>query len=104
MDENGLFRPQRFIFPNEVDQVLGRVDELRGLGRKLGIELGSLGIGEHAGVNANAGVLSTVNKPLDPVLGAVRVTSLDGMPMIWVDLVCGLDPVSRVGDEVGCGL
>ena len=81
MDKNGFFRPQRFIFPDEIDQVLRRVDELGGFVRKLGIELGSLGIGEHAGVDANAGVLGSVDKPLDPVLGAVCVTGLDGMPI-----------------------
>ena len=81
MDENGLFRPQWFVFPDEIDQVLRGVDELRALGRKLGIELGSFGMGKHAGVNADPRVLGTVDKPFDPVLGAIYVTGLDGMPV-----------------------
>ena len=103
MDENGLFRSQRFIFPDEVDQVLRGVNELTALGGKLVVEVGSLGMGKHASVNANSSVLGTIDEPFDPVLGTVYVTGLDTMPIL-VELACGLDPVPRVGDEVGCGL
>lgn len=103
MNENGLLGPQRFIFPDKIDQVLRGEDELGALGRKLVGELGSLGMGKHASVNANSGVLGTVDEPFDPVLGAIYMTGLEATP-VRVDLICGLDPVPRVCDEVGCGL
>ena len=81
MNENGLLRPQWFIFPDEVDQVLRWVDELGVLGSKPAVELGSLGVRHHASVNADSGILGVVDKPFYPVLGAVYVTGFEAIPV-----------------------
>ena len=81
MNEDGLLRPQWFIFPDEVDQVLRWVDELRALGSKPVVELSSLGVGHHASVNADSGILGVVDKPFYPVLGTVYVTGFDAIPV-----------------------
>jgi len=60
-------------------------------------------MGNHASVDADSRVLGTVDEPFEPVLGAICMTGLNANP-ICVDLVCGLDPIPRIGDEVGRGL
>jgi len=76
------------------------VDEPRTYGRKPVTEFDGFGTAKYASINADTRVLNIVEKPFDPVFGGIRMTGLDEMP-IWVDLVCGLCPVSRVGNEVG---
>jgi len=81
VDINRLSRPQRFIFPDEVDQVMRGVDERGTHGRKLVIEFDSFGAGKHASIDANTRVFDIVNKPFDPVLRAICVTGSDEVPI-----------------------
>jgi hypothetical protein len=103
VDEDGFLGSQRFVFPGEIDEVLRGVDKLAALGSELVVEFGSLGVGNHASVNANSGVLGAADEPFDPVLGAINVTGLDANP-VCVDLGGGLYPIPRVDDKVRAGL
>ena len=103
VDENGFFGSQRLVLPDEVDQVLRGINELGTLWSELVVELGSLGIGKHASVDTDSGILGAINKPFDPVLWAVYMTSLDAKPVVGIDLICCLYPVPRVGEEIGGG-
>ena len=80
MDVDWLSKPQRLIPPDEVDQVLRRVDESRAHGRELAIEFDTFGTAEHARINADTRVLGIFHEPFDPVFWAIFVTGLDELP------------------------
>lgn len=81
MDKNGLLGPHRFVFPDKIDEVLRGVDKLATLGSELVVELSGLGVGNHASVNANSGVLGAADEPFNPILGGINVTGPDAYPV-----------------------
>ena len=101
---------RRLVTPDEVDEVLGQIVELRLLGLECIVECGRGLVGDEAGINVNLGAIGAVDNSLGPVfevhqgpagLNEVhqRPTSLDGRPVL-IELLAGLEPVMWVGDEI----
>lgn len=102
MSENRRLRPGRLVFPDQIDQILWRVDEFGALVLKLAVEDGGFLVRNHPSIDTDTRVFNSIYEETDPVFGAVVVARLDEIP-VPIEFLLSLDPVAGVGDEISSG-
>lgn len=95
LHEDGIFASNWFVLPDEIDKILGRVDELGFLLLQFQVETSSLPMFDHAGIYANPGLVNSIDEPDLPIVGSTGIALSNHTP-VSVSLFIGLGPITRV--------